>query len=86
MSWEPWKLDLTTWLWIAWLVYFAVLESVTLMQGRDQELTTHLRPVFQSMDLAYLLAVGLWLWLGKHFLIDGLWLAEGWPFLGGDKV
>lgn len=86
MSWEPWKLDLTTWLWIGWLVYFAVLETVTLMQGKDQELTTHLRPVFQSMDLAYLAAVALWLWLGKHFLVDGLWLAEGWPFMGRDQV
>lgn len=82
MAWDSWKLDLTTWLWIAWMLYFAVLEAVTLAQGRDQELTAHLRPVFQSMDLAYLIAVGVWLWLGKHFLVDGLWLPEGWPFLG----
>lgn len=86
MSWEPWKLDWTTWAWIIWIAYFVVLETVTLVQGKNQELTSHLRPIFQSMDLAYLLGWATVFWLAKHFLIDGLWVAEGWPFMGRDQV
>lgn len=83
LMWEAWKLDVETWLWIGWIVYFAALEAITLWQGQHQELTRHLRPLFQSMDLSYMIAVALWLWLGKHFLFDGLWVKEGWPWLAG---
>jgi predicted signal transduction protein with EAL and GGDEF domain len=82
MSWDSWALDRTTILWIIWMVYFVVLETVTLLQGDKQELTAHLRPVFQSMDLVYFVGIGTWLWVGKHFLLDGLWVTVGWPFLG----
>lgn len=80
MSWESWRLDIWTWLWIGWMVYFVVLEATTLALGNRNELTAHLRPVFQSMDLAYAMAVAAYLWLGKHFLLDGLWVREGWPW------
>ena len=71
--WRSWNWDIHTALWVFWMIQFAVYETYTLIWFRGQELTAHLRPVFQTFDLVYFLAVGLWLWLGWHFLIDGLW-------------
>jgi hypothetical protein len=74
MNWDAWKFDIFTWVWIVWIAQFAIWEAYTLIFHNGQELTAHLRPVFQSYDPIYFLAVGLWLWLGWHFLIDGLWV------------
>lgn len=67
-AWRAWALDWQTWAWTAWLVAFVVLESWTLVQGRGQELTAHLRPVFLEHPLTWWLAAGAWVWLGLHFL------------------
>lgn len=66
--WAAWELDWLTWSWIGWIAAFAVLESVALVQGKGQELTAHLRPVFLEHPLTWWLAFGTWLWLGFHFL------------------
>ncbi|AYY11622.1 hypothetical protein EF847_01640 [Actinobacteria bacterium YIM 96077] len=73
-SWSSWRLDHLTWGWILWILFFVVWETYTLWKHPGQELTAHLRPLFQTQDLAYFLAVGLYLWLGWHFLVDGLWI------------
>lgn len=72
--WDSWKLDAFTWGWIIWIAYFAIWETYTLVWHRGEELTAHLRPVFQTYDIVYFLVVGLYLWIGFHFLVDGLWL------------
>jgi len=76
-SWDTWQLDLFTWLWIVWIAWFAILETVTLATGSGNELTAHLRPLFLSMPLTWFLALGLWLWIGVHFLTPTieLWLS-----------
>jgi hypothetical protein len=72
MSWSSWKLDPFTWAWIIWVLWFIVWETLALIQGRDQELTAHLRPLFLSQPVAWFLTFGLWLWLGVHFLAPSL--------------
>lgn len=66
--WSAWRLDFFTWAWIVWIAAFVVLETWTLLQGRGQELTAHLRPLFLEHPLTWWLAFGLWVWLGFHFL------------------
>ena len=67
-AWDAWRLMPLTWAWIAWIVAFIVLETYALMEGRGQELTAHLRPVFLEHPLTWWLAAGAWVWLGLHFL------------------
>jgi hypothetical protein len=59
-------------LWLVWIVYFFVLETVTLLAGTNQELTEHLRPVFLSAPLTWFIGVGVWLWLGVHFFAPSI--------------
>ncbi len=75
-TWSAWQLDHITWGWIAWMIFFFGWETYSLVFHKGNELTAHLRPVFQTYDLIYFLAVGLWLWIGWHFLVDGLWTHE----------
>ena len=81
MSFESWRLDHYTWGWIVWIVFFAVFEAYCLWRSPGTaELTAHLRPVFQAgggLSPIYFLAVGLWMWLGVHFLVDGLLVNKG---------
>ena len=67
-DWSAWRLDLFTWGWIVWILFFFVWESAALYARTGQELTEHLRPVFASQPVVWFLAVGLWLWLGVHLL------------------
>lgn len=66
--WDAWDWDAWTWAWVAWIAAFIALETVTLLQGRGQELTAHLRPVFLEHPLTWWIGFGFWLWLGLHFL------------------
>ncbi len=75
-SWEAWKLDAITWTWIAWMLFGLLFEIFVLVFFRGQELTAHLRPVFQTSDLAYFTALGFWLGIGYHFLVSGLWIKQ----------
>lgn len=62
--------------WIIWLAAFFVWETLSLLDNRNQELTEHLRPVFLSQPITWFLALGLWLWIGYHFLLEA-----GTPFI-----
>lgn len=73
-SWEAWRLDPPTWAWIVWGLWFLGWETYGVVAGYEDTLTAHLRPVFTTHDLVYFLAVALWLWLGWHVLVDGLWI------------
>lgn len=70
--WDAWKLDGWTWAWIAWIVAFFVLETWTLAARSHNELTAHLRPVFQYAPPVWFVGIGVWLWLGVHFLVQGV--------------
>lgn len=67
-AWRAWDWDWTTASWTLWLLAFAVLESVTVVQGKGEELTNHLRPLFLEHPLTWWLALGTWFWIGFHFL------------------
>lgn len=71
VNWSAWKLDGWTISWIVWIVAFFVLETVALVTRSHNELTEHLRPALQVDPLTWFLALGVWLWLGWHFLIQG---------------
>ncbi len=74
-SWIAWEWDWPTALWVAWMVWFFALETWALLSnGHLHPLTAHLRPIFQADPLAWLLAFGVWLWLGFHFLVQELWI------------
>lgn len=70
--WRAWDWDWTTAAWVAWMAAFVVLETVTLAQGKGEELTAHLRPVFNQHLLVYLLAWAATVWLQVHFLLPAL--------------
>jgi hypothetical protein len=60
--------------WVVWGVYFAVWETWTSLVEMEM-LTDHLRPVFHAMPVIWFLGLGLWVWMGIHFLAPSL---EGW--------
>ncbi len=66
--WSAWNLDVYTWSWLVWLGAFIVLETLAIIEDRHNTLTEHLRPVLTEHPLAWFLTLGLWLWLGVHFL------------------
>lgn len=68
MAWEAWRLDHLTWGWIAWIAFFVAWETYALIWHRGEELTAHLRPLWLEHPLTWCLALGLWLWIGLHFL------------------
>ena len=68
VDWSAWRLDHLTWGWIAWIAFFVVWETYTILWHPGEELTAHLRPVFLTHPLLWFLAFGLWVWLGVHFL------------------
>lgn len=75
MTWAAWYWDWQTALWSAWLLWFFVLESVALWTPAPLDTATaHLRPIFQLHPLAWFLTMGVWLWLGFHFLIEGVFI------------
>lgn len=69
---NPWTWDAWTALWSLWIVAFFVLETWTLANRSHNELTAHLRPVVQFAPPVWFIFVGLWLWLGFHFLVQGM--------------
>lgn len=69
-TWQVWGLDWWTVGWIVWIVFFFVWETWALLAGNNQELTEHLRPVFLSSSLTWFIVLGVWLWLGWHFLLE----------------
>lgn len=72
-SWRSWQLDPITWLWIGWIVQFAVYETYGIIAApRGDTLTEHLRPIFLSTPILWWVTVGLWLWLGVHFLAPAI--------------
>lgn len=71
VDWSAWRLDGWTIAWLAWIVAFFALETVTLVTRSHNELTAHLRPLMQADPLTGFLALGIWLWLGYHFLLQG---------------
>ena len=60
------------------MLWFAVLETASLLWWRGEELTAHLRPLFLEHPLTWFVALGLWLWLGAHFLFPSLevWIGD----------
>lgn len=52
------------------MAFFAGWETLALMESATTHpLTAHLRPLFVNNPLTWFLALGLWLWLGAHFLL-----------------
>lgn len=70
--WSAWRWDWFTALWTLWIVAFFALETYTLAIRSHNELTAHLRPVIQFAPPVWFIALGLWLWLGFHFLVQGM--------------
>ncbi len=74
-AWAAWRLDPATWAWIVWIAWFAAWETWAIISpGPMDTATAHLRPLFAEHPLTWFLAFGLWLWLGFHFLIEGVFL------------
>lgn len=74
-SWLAWRLDPITWAWIFWIAWFLVFETWAILTPAPLDtLTAHLRPVFANHPLAWFLTFGLWLWVGFHFLVEGVFL------------
>ncbi len=71
-DWAPWGLDVWTWGWIVFIVFFFVWEVLSGLYGGAQQLTHHLRPVFLSVPFVWFVALGVWLWLGIHLLAPTL--------------
>lgn len=82
MSWSAWELDHLTWGWILWILFFAVWETYSLVFHPGEELTAHLRPVFNEHPLTWWLAFGAWVWLFFHFLAPR-WEQELLTFMVG---
>lgn len=71
-NWSAWRIDPWTIAWAAWIICFFVLETWTLVNRSHNELTAHLRPVIQFAPPVWFIGLGLWLWLGLHFLVQGM--------------
>lgn len=71
-SWRTWDLDLWTLGWIFFIVFFFVWEYLSSTYGGQEMLTDHLRPMFHAAPVTWYMAVGLWLWMGPHFLFPEL--------------
>lgn len=67
-DWNSWGWDHTTAGWLVWISYFIVWEAYTGFLRDGEMLTDHLRPLFLSAPVLWWLTLGLWLWLGIHFL------------------
>lgn len=80
-NWTAWDLDVWTWGWIAWLVFFPVWETLSgkyaNLEGDFEMLTNHLRPIFLNVPVVWWISLGLWLWLGVHLLAPTV---ESWVF------
>lgn len=74
VDWSAWRWDGWTSAWVVWIVVFFGLETWTLVVRSHNELTAHLRPLIQAAPPAYFIGLGLWLWLGFHFLVQGVFL------------
>lgn len=75
-GWEAWKLDAPTWSVIIWVLWFAGWETWALVTGQYlHTYTAHLRPLFIEQPVTWFVALGIWLWLGFHFLAPAL---EAW--------
>lgn len=74
-GWGVWGPDPWTWVWSLWILYFFVAESVAVVAGYyPGTLTAHLRPVLAAHPLAWFLTLGIWLWIGFHFLVEGVFI------------
>lgn len=72
MSWNAWKLDLDTWGWIAFILFFAIWETFTGIRGNRNQLTHHFREMIDVAPITWWLGFGVWLWMGPHFLFPAL--------------
>lgn len=73
--WTAWRLDPHTVAWSIWIVWFAVWETWAIVTPQPADtLTAHLRPIFAEHPLAWFLTLGLWLWVGFHFLVEGVFV------------
>ncbi len=73
--WSAWDWDAATAAWLGWLAWFIAFESWALWSPTPGDtLTAHLRPFIVQQSLTWCLAFGLWLWIGFHFLVEGVFL------------
>ena len=85
-AWRAWSFDGPTVAWTVWIVYFLVLEAWAVVTTQPQHtLTHHLRPLFTEHPLTWFLALGLWLWIGVHFLAPPVerWIVDAVSVWGG---
>lgn len=69
---SAWRLDPVTVQWLLWMAWFVVLEAYAVVTApTEHPLTAHLRPLFQADPLVWFTILGVWLWLGFHFLVQG---------------
>lgn len=75
-TWQAWQADAATVAWSVWLAWFVVVETWAILTPVPMDtLTAHLRPWFAAHPLLWFLALGLWLWVGFHFLVEGVFIA-----------
>lgn len=72
-SGSVWDWDIPTLLNLLLVIGFLVLEFLTsqyspILSWRGEMVTDHWRPVFHAAPVTWWIALGLWLWLGPHFL------------------
>ena len=66
INWSAWDWDwMTAWV-IFWIVQFFLIEIFGADDGNM--VTHHLRPVFHLAPVTWWMTLGVWLWLGPHFL------------------
>ena len=76
MGWTVWQFDsLFTRAWTVWALAFLILETAAVTLGYRYTLTAHLRPLFLTWPILWFIGLGVWLWLGVHFLAPAF---EGW--------
>lgn len=68
---SAWSWDWSTAGWAAWILFFAVWETLALRSGVPvHPLTAHLQPIFTIAPIMWYLTFGLWLWMFTHFLVE----------------
>lgn len=71
---SPWNWDRYTWAWIIWIAWFAVWETLALLDSRnnDETLSHHLWWLRDnSASIIVFLFFGVLFWLVYHFAVEG---------------